>query len=82
MKLSFSVVILLLFHLTVSGQKVDEYEMHQLRALENLNKFGVYIWEIEGYHADSTLTASDIESYVHKKLNNAGINPVSFSDAR
>ena len=56
--------------------------MHQLKSLQGLNKFGVYVWDIEGYHKDSTLTPADVESYIHKALKNSGINSVSFSDAR
>jgi hypothetical protein len=66
----------------MSAQTVDDYEMHQLRFLKGLKKFGVYVWDIEGYNEDSTLTAKDVESYVHKTLRNSGINSVSFSDAR
>jgi len=82
MKLSYIYLVLILFSSLTQAQKVDEYEMHQLRSLQGLNKFGVYVWDIEGYHKDSTLTASDVETYVHKALNGTGINSVDFSDAR
>lgn len=75
-------LLVLTFCMNVSAQSVDDYEMHQLKSLQGLNKFGVYVWDIEGYHKDSTLTAADVEKYVHKTLHGSGINSVSFSDAR
>lgn len=81
-KLTFTMILCLVFAVSNRAQKVDEYEMHQLRSLQGLNKFGVYVWDIEGYHKDSTLTASDVETYVHKALNGTGINSMSFSDTR
>jgi len=82
MKLNYVSFIIFLISSLLAAQNVDEYEMHQLRSLQGLNKFGVYVWDIEGYHKDSTLTASDVESYIHKALKGTGINSVSFSDAR
>jgi hypothetical protein len=73
---------LIAFCANLSAQAVDDFEMHQLRSLKGLNEFGVYVWDIEGYHEDSTLTSSDIEKYVHKVLKNSGIKSVTFSDAR
>lgn len=67
---------------TVYSQTVEEYELHQLKALENIDRFGIYVWEIEGYHEDSTLIRKDIESFAHRSLKAMGIKTVGFSDAR
>jgi hypothetical protein len=75
-------ILVLSFSAGLSAQTVDDYEMHQLKSLQGLNKFGVYVWDIEGYHEDSTLTIKDVETYIRKVLKNSGINSVSFSDAR
>lgn len=84
MKKIFFLIYVFVFVYTsnVTAQTVDDYEMHQLKCLQGLNKFGVYVWDIEGYNEDSTLTAKDVETYVHKTLRNSGINSISFSDAR
>lgn len=81
---SFRLLLLLILFLlsNITAQTVDEYELHQLKALKGLDKFGVYVWDIEGYHEDSTLVAADIEKFVHKALSSSKIKSVEFSDAR
>lgn len=79
----FLLVLPILFmSINLSAQKVDEFELHQLKALKGISKFGVYIWDIEGNHKDKSLTPEDIEKFVTKAMKGAGINTVSFSDAR
>ena len=82
MKLFYMSCILLLITSLTQAQNVDEYEMHQLKFLKGLDTFGVYVWDIEGYHEDSTLTALDVYTYIYRALSSTGINLVSFSDAR
>ncbi len=66
----------------VLGQTVEEYEMHQLKAISGLQKFGVYVWDFEGDKWNNKLTVSEIESFVKKALKGAGIKTVDFSEAR
>lgn len=67
---------------TISSQTLDKYELHQLKALEGVTKFGVYVWDIKGYHEDSSLTVADVEKFVHRALKPFRIKTVSFSDSR
>jgi len=64
------------------AQTVEEYEMHQLKAISNLSKFGVYIWDFEGDKWNNNLTVSKIEEFVKKALKEAGIKTIDFSEAR
>jgi len=64
------------------AQTVDEFEMHQLKAISKLSKFGVYIWDFEGDEWNNKLTVTEIEKFVKKSLKGAGIRTVDFSEAR
>ena len=64
------------------AQTVDEFEMHQLKAISKLSKFGVYVWDFEGDKWNNKLTVTEIEKFVKKSLKGAGIRTVDFSDAR
>ena len=77
----FITVFLLVSSLSFA-QKVDEYELHQLKALSGLQKFGVYIWDFEGDKWNNKLTVSEIQKFVQKSLKGAAIKTVDFSDAR
>lgn len=66
----------------INSQSVDDYELFQLKALKGIHSFGIYVWDIEGYHKDSTLTEKDIERFLEKALKPAGVKTMSFSDAR
>lgn len=83
----FSIFITLLFvYLFIvpatNAQTVDKYEMHQLKAISKLPKFGVYVWDFEGDKWNNKLTVSEIEKFVKKSLKGAGIKTVDFSEAR
>ena len=64
------------------AQKVDEYELFQLKAMKDIPSFGIYVWDIDGYHKDSTLTETDVENFIHNALKSLKVKTVSFSDAR
>ena len=67
---------------STNAQTVEEYEMHQLKAISNLSKFGVYIWDFEGDKWNNNLTVSKVEEFVKKALKEAGIKTIDFSEAR
>ncbi|MEN8191697.1 MAG: hypothetical protein ABFS12_02700 [Bacteroidota bacterium] len=67
---------------SLTAQTVDEYEMHQLKAISKLSKFGVYVWDFEGDQWNNKLTVSEIEKFVKISLKGAKIKTVDFSDAR
>jgi len=73
---------LLLFSTSLLAQKVDEYVMHQLRAISKLDKFGVYIWNFEGDKWNNKISVQEIQKFVQKALVGAGTKTISFSDAR
>ncbi|MCF6270308.1 MAG: hypothetical protein L3J41_11390 [Melioribacteraceae bacterium] len=75
-------ITLLLFTTSLFAQKVDEYEMHQLRAISNLNKFGIYVWDFEGDKWNKKISETEIQKFVQKALKGAGIKAIDFSDAR
>ncbi len=75
-------IIILLFTISLFAQKVDEYEMHQLRAISNLNKFGVYVWDFEGDKWNKKISETEVQKFVQKALKGAGIKAIDFSDAR
>ena len=75
-------IVSFLISINIFGQTVEEYEMHQLKAVSNLQKFGVYVWDFEGDKWNNKLTVSEIESFVKKALKGAGIKTVDFSEAR
>ena len=81
-KIIFSIILTLFFSSLAFSQKVDEYEQHQLRAIADLNKFGVYVWDFEGDKWDKNISEPEIQSFVQKSLKGAGIKTVDFSDAR
>lgn len=72
----------LFFQINLPAQTVEEYEMHQLKAISKLSKFGIYVWDFEGDKWNNKLTVSEIESFVKKALKGAGIKTVEFSEAR
>ena len=74
--------LLLLFSTSLLAQKVDEYEMHQLRAISKLDKFGIYVWDFEGDKWNKKITESEVQKFVQKALKDAGIKAIDFSDAR
>ncbi|MBU0473289.1 MAG: hypothetical protein KKF62_03925 [Bacteroidetes bacterium] len=73
---------LLIFSSSLFAQKVDEYEMHQLRAISKLDKFGVYVWDFEGDKWNKKISEPEVQKFVQKALKGAGIKTVDFSDAR
>jgi hypothetical protein len=75
-------LLILLFASSLFAQKVDEFEMHQLRAISNLNKFGVYVWDFEGDKWNNKISVSKVQKFVKKSLKGAGIKAIDFSDAR
>ncbi len=81
-KALFTISLLVLLLANLFAQKVDDYEMFQLKAMDGIDSFGIYVWEIEGYHEDSTLTVRDVEKYLHKALTPLNVKTLSFSDAR
>ena len=83
-KIFFPLLLLLLTAALnyTNAQKVDDYELFQLKAIEGINSFGIYVWDIEGYHKDSTLTVEDIEKFIKKALKPVKVKTMSFSDAR
>lgn len=74
--------LLLVFPSSILAQKVDKYVLHQLKAISNLNKFGVYVWDFEGDKWNKKISKKEIEKFVAKALKGAGIKIVDFSDAR
>jgi hypothetical protein len=76
------VICAILLNVNLHAQNVDDYEMFQLKAMEGIDSFGVYVWEIEGYHKDSTLTDADVEKYLKKAIAPLKVKTVSFSDSR
>ncbi|PKL88926.1 MAG: hypothetical protein CVV23_07900 [Ignavibacteriae bacterium HGW-Ignavibacteriae-2] len=82
----FFIGIIALFNIVCStkiySQKLNDYQLFQLQVLKGVNEFGVYVWDIEGYHKDSTLTPGDIEKFITKALKAVKIKTVSFSEAR
>ncbi len=72
----------LLFSSSLFAQKVDEYEMHQLRAISKLDKFGIYVWDFGGDNWNKKITESEVQKFVQKALKGAGIKAIDFSDAR
>lgn len=84
-KRNLLIIILFTFLFIISNtfaQTVDEFEMHQLKAISKLSKFGVYIWDFEGDEWNNKLTVTEIEKFVKKSLKGAGIRTVDFSEAR
>lgn len=84
---TYNILITLLFSYlfiapSASAQTVEEYEMHQLKAISKLSKFGVYVWDFEGDKWNNKLTVSEIEKFVKKSLKGAGIKTEDFSEAR
>lgn len=84
---TYKILIIILFSFlyiapSTSAQTVEEYEMHQLKAISNLSKFGVYVWDFEGDKWNNKLTVSEIEKFVTKSLKGVGIKTVDFSEAR
>lgn len=84
MKNRIYTIALLLFGIfsLSNAQSVDEYELFQLKALKGIKAFGVYVWDIDGYHKDSTLTEKDIEKFLYKALKPLKVKAMTFSDAR
>jgi len=85
LKLIKYILLIIVFLLVCSqsfAQTVNEYEMHQLKALSGLQKFGVYIWDFEGDKWNNKLTVSEIQKFVQKSLKGASIKTIDFSDAR
>lgn len=74
--------LFVVFSSTLFAQKVDEYEMHQLRAISKLDKFGVYVWNFEGDKWNKKISETEVQKFVQKALKGAGIKTVDFSDAR
>ena len=74
--------LLVIFTSSLFAQKVDEYEMHQLRAISKLNKFGVYVWDFEGDKWNNKISETEVQKFVQKALKGAGIKAIDFSDAR
>jgi len=70
------------FSSSLMAQKVDEYVMHQLRAISKLDKFGVYIWNFEGDKWNNKISEQEVQKFVQKSLKGAGIKTIDFSDAR
>ena len=84
-KYNLLIIILFTFLFNISNafaQTVDEFEMHQLKAISKLSKFGVYVWDFEGDKWNNKLTVTEIEKFVKKSLKGAGIRTVDFSEAR
>ncbi len=81
-KILFSFLFFIFISSSLFAQKVDEYEMHQLRAISNLNKFGVYVWDFEGDKWNRKISESEVQKFVQKALKGAGIKAIDFSDAR
>ena len=75
-------LLILLFASSLFAQKVDEFEMHQLRAISQLNKFGVYVWDFEGDKWNNKISEPEAQKFVQKALKGAGIKAIDFSDAR
>ncbi len=78
----FFLITIILFNNINNAQTVDEYELFQLKAIKGIKSFGIYVWDIEGYHKDSTLTEQDIEKFLQKALKTLHVKTMSFSDAR
>jgi hypothetical protein len=74
--------LIFVFSSSLFAQKIDEYEMHQLRAISKLSKFGVYVWDFEGDKWNKKISEPQVEKFVKSALKGAGINTVDFSDAR
>ena len=81
-KILFSFVFFIFISSSLFAQKVDEYEMHQLRAISKLNKFGVYVWDFEGDKWNKKISEPEVQKFVQKVLKGAGIKAIDFSDAR
>ena len=81
-KILFSFVFFIFISSSLFAQKVDEYEMHQLRAISKLNKFGVYVWDFEGDKWNKKISEPEVQKFVQKALKGAGIKAIDFSDAR
>jgi hypothetical protein len=79
----FVLIIFVIFlNHNLLAQNVDDYEMFQLKALEGINAFGIYVWDIEGYHKDSTLTVQDVEKYLYNAVEQLKVKTMTFGDAR
>lgn len=76
------IILALLLSSPMLGQTVEEYEMHQLKAISNISKFGVYVWDFEGDKWNNKLSVSEVEGFVKKALKGAGLKTVDFSEAR
>ena len=72
----------MVFATSTLAQKVEDYEMHQLRAISELNKFGVYVWDFEGDQWNNKISEPEIQKFAQKALKTVGIKTVDFSDAR
>ena len=81
-KILFSFVFFIFISSSLFAQKVDEYEMHQLRAISKLNKFGVYVWDFEGDKWNKKISEPEVQKFVQKALIGAGIKAIDFSEAR
>ncbi len=81
-KILFSFLFFIFISSSLFAQKVDEYEMHQLRAISNLNKFGVYVWDFEGDKWNKKISESEVQKFVQKALKGSGIKAIGFADAR
>ncbi len=81
-KILFSFLFFMFILSSLFAQKVDKYEMHQLRAISGLNKFGVYVWDFEGDKWNKKISEAKVQKFVQKALKGAGIKAIDFSDAR
>ncbi|MCK5455638.1 MAG: hypothetical protein KAI45_00840 [Melioribacteraceae bacterium] len=84
---TYNILITLLFSYlfiapSASAQTVEEYEMHQLKAISKLSKFGVYVWDFEGDKWNKKISETEVQKFVQKALKGAGIKAIDFSDAR
>ncbi|MBN1301500.1 MAG: hypothetical protein JW995_09830 [Melioribacteraceae bacterium] len=84
MQQAFRIFLVITVFLSINAfsQNVDEYELFQLKALKGIKSFGIYVWDIDGYHKDSTLTVRDVESYLYNAIKPLKVKTLSFSEAR
>ncbi len=72
----------MVFTSSLVAQTVDKYELHQLKAIANIKKFGIYVWDFEGDKWNNKISEAKIEKFVKKALKGVGIKIIDFSDAR
>lgn len=88
MKYFISIIALLtIFSSNIFAQQINakDFEAFQLKALNKIKTFGVFVWDIElakkNQNWKEVFSTKEVTNYVTDKLKSSGLNPVSFDEA-